>query len=358
MKGLGMEDKYLRIAYQLETELRRMRAAGITRLASEETLCADFCCSRQTIRAALNVLVEKGLIIKKRGSGSYLADRSSGLQDTVVFITGDKYEYEKPEFISQLKDLLKKKKYDLICYSTDHSFAKEQEALNNILETTPAAVLIEPTSDVIPNPNIELITQINKKGIPVIYLYSAYSEPSGAVCIKEDDLNGAIKLVSHLKECGHKKTCCIFRCDDSRGLTRYKGYIEACREYGLVFDEQSSFFFTARDRKKLVKGDDEMLLRFIKEMDPGCSAIVCHNDEIAFRLIKALEKRGRSVPKDIAVVSFENSYSSKDPASITSLGHSGKELTQTAADAVFSAIDHKMIRIDPVRWNLHIRNSG
>ena len=61
------------------------------------------------------MLVEKGLIIKKRGSGSYLADSSSGLQDTVVFITGDKYEYEKPEFISQLKDLLKKKKYDLIC---------------------------------------------------------------------------------------------------------------------------------------------------------------------------------------------------------------------------------------------------
>ena len=45
MKGLGMEDKYLRIAYQLESELRRMRAAGITRLASEETLCSDFSCN-------------------------------------------------------------------------------------------------------------------------------------------------------------------------------------------------------------------------------------------------------------------------------------------------------------------------
>ena len=94
------------------------------------------------------------------------------------------------------------------------------------------------------------------------------------------------------------------------------------------------------------------------DLDPDCTAVVCHNDEIAYRLIKALEKRGRSVPKDIAVVSFENSYYAKDSANITSLGHSEKELTQTTADAVFSAIDHKMIRIDPVRWNLHIRNSG
>lgn len=358
MKGLAMEDKYLRIAYQLESELRRMRAAGITKLASEESLCADFSCSRQTIRAALNILVDKGLIVKKRGSGSYIADIASKLQDTVVFITGDKFEYEKPEFISQLKEYLKKKKYDLICYSTDHSFSKEHEALNKVLENTPAAVLIEPTADVIPNPNIELIDKISKKGIPVVYLYSSYSEPSNAMCIKEDDLNGAVKLVSHLKEYGHKKTCCIFRCDDSRGLTRYKGYIEACKEYGLAFDEHSSFFFTSRDRKKLIKGDDDMLQRFIKEMDPECSAVVCHNDEIAFRLIKSLEKCGRSVPKDIAVVSFENSYFPKDPVGITSLGHSEKELTKTAADTLLSAIDHKLIRTEPVRWNLHVRNSG
>lgn len=353
-----MEDKYLRIAYQLETELRRMRAAGITRLASEETLCSDFSCSRQTIRAALNVLVDKGLIVKKRGSGSYIADSSSGYADTVVFITGDKFEYEKPEFISHLKEELKKRKYDLISYSTDHSFTKEKEALNKVLEMTPAAVMIEPTADVIPNPNIELISKIDKKGIPVIYLYSSYSEPAEAPCVREDDLNGAIKLVSHLKECGHKKTCCIFRCDDSRGLKRFKGYIEACKEYGLAFDESSSLFFTSRDRKKIVKGDEEILSRFIKEMDPECSAIVCHNDEIAFRLIKALEKHGRSVPKDIAVVSFENSYYSKDSLSITSLGHNEKELTKTTAETVFTAIEHRAVKADPVRWDLHVRNSG
>ena len=61
-----MADKYLQIAYKIESDLRRMRADGISKLPTEETFCDKYSCSRQTIRSALNVLVEKGLIIKLR----------------------------------------------------------------------------------------------------------------------------------------------------------------------------------------------------------------------------------------------------------------------------------------------------
>ena len=152
-----MEDKYLQIAHKIESELRRMRAEGITRLPTEESFCEEYSCSRQTIRAALNVLVDKGLIVKKRGSGSYIADDTTGLNNTVVFITGDRFECANPEFISQLKIQLKKNKYDLICYSTEFSFTKEKEILVKVINDSPAAVIIEPYANIIPNPNISLI---------------------------------------------------------------------------------------------------------------------------------------------------------------------------------------------------------
>ena len=357
-RDFTVEDKYVRIAYKIESELRRMRADGIRKLPTEDELCSTYSCSRQTIRSALEILVEKGLIVKKRGSGSYISDDTNKLQNTIVFITDNKYEYVNPEFISQLKQTLKKSKFELICFDTESSVTKEKEAFEKVISLCPAAVIIEPVSNILPNPNLPLIEDINNKGIPVIYLYSAYPSPTGAICIEEDDRKGAMKLVSHLKEKGHDKTCCIFRCDDSRGLARYKGYIEACREFGMRFDERNAFFYTIRDWKKLKSGDDEMLNKFMSEIEPDCTAVVCQNDAVAYRLIRVLEKRGISVPKVIAVVSFENSYYSSGSANITSLGHSEKELASLTSDAVIAAIEHKAIRPEPVKWNLHIRTSG
>ena len=353
-----MADKYLRIAYKIEADLRHMRADGKTKLPTEELLCQKYDCSRQTIRASLKVLEDKGLIVKKRGSGSYLADNSAKLKSTVVFITGDKFEYINPEFISQLKAALKTEKYDLVCYGTNFSFSKEKEALENVLSMSPSAVIIEPIANIVPNPNIELIEQIDAKGIPVIYLYSSYSRPENALCIREDDNKGAEKLVSHLKDKGHSKTACIFRVDDTRGLERYKGYIKALDEYGIAFDENNSFFFTVRDRTNLIKGNDEMLQRFVASLSPDCTAVICHNDEIAYRLIKLLEQKGIAVPGRLAIVSFENSYLSSGSAGITSLGHNEKELASRAADAVLAAAEHRAYKPDPVRWILYIRSSG
>lgn len=353
-----MADKYLQISYKIETELRHMRADGITRLPTEESLCEEYSCSRQTIRAALKVLVDKGLIVKKRGSGSYIADDKTRLHNTVVYITGDKYECAKPEFISQLKTLLKNNKFDLICYSTDFSFIREKEILTKVISDHPAAVIIEPYADIIPNPNVSLFEELGNREIPVVYLYSSYPFPRGSVCIAEDDQNGAVKLISHLKNNGHKKACCIFRCDDSRGLARYKSYMEACSEFGITIDEHNAFFFTERDRRKMINGDDELLKSFIDEIDPDCSAVICHNDEVAYRLIRVMEKRGISVPKDLAVVSFENSYSSSSYASITSLGHIDKELVNATVRAVTAAVEHKKHVPEMIGWKLHVRNSG
>lgn len=349
-----MADKYLSIAYKIEAELRHMRADGIIKLPTEESLCDKYGCSRQTIRASLKLLEDKGLIIKKRGSGSYLADNDTKHQSNVVFITGDKFAYINPEFIAQLKAALKNEKYDLVCYSTDFSIAKEQEALNSVLSSSPAVVIIEPIANIIPDPNIELIEQIDAKGIPVIYLYSAYNRPADALCIREDDNKGALKLLTHLKSKGHINISCLFRVDDTRGLERYNGYIKACNELGLPFDENNAFFFTARDRQKLIKGNDGMLERFLSELDPMCTAVICHNDEIAYRLLKLMEQKN----KTLSVVSFENSYLSSGPAGITSLGHNEKELASKTADAVLAAVEHRAYKTDPVRWILNVRSSS
>ena len=345
-----MAQIYKTIAYELEAELGHMRLEGKMRLPSEDELCQRYSCSRQTVRSALDLMVDKGLIVKKKGSGSYISDKADKKSNKVILIIEDEYEYTKPEFIASLKPELKKKGYDLTCFSTGGSYEKEREALSAVISASPAAVLIEPVCDVIPNHNKALIEAIDNKGIPVIYLYSAYPFPKDAVCIREDDNEGMKMLVSYLKNNGHKQIAGAFRIDDSRGLRRYKCFVDALHENGLHFEQKRAFFYTAQDRLEMLSGSEELLLKIAQEAKRNASAVICHNDETAYRLKALLQKERRS---DIAVVSFDNSYYAARSA-ITSLGHKSRDVMSAITDAVC----RKGYGPEPLKWHLHIRSNG
>ena len=341
---------YRTIAYELEAELGQMRLEGKLRLPSEDELCRKYSCSRQTVRSALDLMVDKGLIVKKRGSGSYISDKALK-SNKVVLIVEDEYEYTNPDFIAALKPELRKKGYDLLCISTGGSYDRERDALSEVISACPAAVLIEPIADIIPNYNKPLLEAIHNKDIPVIYLFSSYPFPEGAICIEEDDINGIKALVSYLKYMGHTDIACAFRLDDSRGLRRYKSFVDALHENGLHYEQQRAFFFSSKERREMLGGSEELLLKIAREVRSDASAVICQNDELAYRLKECLRKEKRS---DIEVVSFDNSYYASTASRITSLGHKRHDLIASVTDAIC----RRGYVPEPVKWHIHIRSGN
>ena len=302
-----MAEKYKVIVNKLELELKKMRSEGRTRLPSEQDLCSEFSCSRQTIRAALDVLLQKGLIVKRRGAGSYIADDSFNNR-TVFFMTEDCDRYQSPALISGLKEQLSNSKYELKSFSAYGSSSEESKILSRAVEERPAALIIEPSKDLIPDPNIRLIEEIENAGIPVIYLNSSL----GKIHVAPDNYEGGRELAKHILETGRKKTACIFRIDDSSGRDRYKGYIDALLDADAGFDESRCFLMTYEEEKEIISGDDKKFTSFIDDHLLGCDSVICQNGMIAQRLIFLLRKRGVSVPEDLQVACFNNCYYSND----------------------------------------------
>ncbi len=347
-----MAQMYRQIAKELESGLAQMRLDGRMRLPTEEELCRMYSCSRQTVRSALDLMVGKGLIVKKRGSGSYISDKVAMVSRSVFLIVEDEDEYTNPELILKLRSALRKSGLELRCLTTSGSFEKEREALSLALSSSPAAVIIEPISNILPNHNLPLIGSISAQGIPVIYLNTSYPSPSDAMCIREDNIDGAKKLVTYLKDKRHTNIACIFRCDDSRGLERYKGYIAALYENGLPFDEKRVNFFTGNDRRRILAGNDEFLCRVVAEMPPEVTAVICQNDEIAYRLQMVLGKVRSAGRRALEVVSFDNSYYASTVSRITSLGHKNRDLVTAITDAVC----RRRYMPEPIKWQLHVRS--
>ncbi len=296
-----MAEKYQVITDKLELELKRMRSEGRTKLPSEQELAGRFSCSRQTVRASLEVLRKKGLIEKRKGSGSYLVDNSSDSR-TVFFMTEDCDRYQSPALISGLKERLSSAGYQLKTFSTGGSIKGEEEVLLQVIEGRPAALITEPQRDLVPNPNSRLIEEITNMGIPVISCNSL----SGSVHVTPGNTEGCRMLTKKLIENGRKNIACIFRMDSSSGRDRYQGYIDAVPD--SHFDESKCMLLTYQDEKDIISGKTGKLSSFADEILSGCDAVICQNGIIAHQLANILNKAGRSVPDDITVACFDNGY--------------------------------------------------
>ncbi len=66
--------KYLFVADDIESKIRSGEFKPQRRLPSCDELCETYDVSRITVREAMDVLYDRGLVIKRRGSGTYVKD--------------------------------------------------------------------------------------------------------------------------------------------------------------------------------------------------------------------------------------------------------------------------------------------
>ncbi len=352
-----MAAKYITIAKELLAELRTMQKNGRDKLPSEAELCRRFSCSRQTVRSALSSLEENGFIVKKKGSGSYLSDPAV-LSREIALIIPDKNEYIYPEIIRDIQHILSDKGYTLHSYSTDGLFLNERDILTELLENPPAGIIMEAQNNSLACHNKDLLAKIGEKGIPVVYMHCAYDYPANASIVTQDNFGGAYHLIEHLAAKGHKNIAGIMKCNDTRGVERYAGCVQASLDLGINFREDNYYWFSSEDRRMLLDDNDSPLHNFIRYYLGNCTAVVCYNDEIAYYLIHILNYASIDVPKKVAVVSFDNSYYSVlGDTKITSLGHESHITGTTAAQSLLALIAGQKPKKTILPWFLTQRSS-
>jgi len=344
-----MAAKYLMIARELELLVRRGGQMG--RLPTEAALCRQYGCSRQTIRSALAVLEEKGLILRRQGSGSFVTRSAAKSSRQIAVLLPDREEYLYPALLRSIRKEAAEAGFSAVCLETGGSWQRELQHLTGLLRNPPAGVILEPICDVLGCGSEEPLARLTGLGVPLVYLNGCYAVPGCR--IQADEAAGAGILMAHFASTGHKKIAAILRCDSSIGLKRFRGCLRGAREWGIDFSPESCLWLSAQERLRLLEGDNALLTRFLQHCCPGCTAVVCQNDEIAFRLLRLL-KASRT---RLAVVSFDDSYLARD-ASITSLGFDGISPGAAAIQALLQRIGGKESIPAPLHWRLSVRESG
>ena len=354
-----MRNRYVLLAKDLRGLWTQLHRAGSTKFPSEAELSARYGYSRQTVRKALDVLEQEGSIVRIRGSGTYLSADGQGRTGKVAVITAYTEEYLYPQLLRDIGAELSRAGYEMQRFGSGNRILREREILQQLIQSSPEGILLEGAKTALPSPNLDLLRQLDQKGVPIVYLHAPLPVPENAAYVLDDNEGGARMLVRHLLNRGHQRIAGIFKSDDRQGIERYRGYLSELLDAGQTVPEESILWYDTDDRDRLMNGQYNRLDRFVHSRLTGCTAVVCYNDEIAYTLIRTLLASGSRVPEDCAVVSFDNShYCSLSPVSITSLAHERHQMGTTAARMLIRLMRGNNARGVRLPWTLRARNSG
>lgn len=296
---------YRQIYDILKQELAEGVYDNVEILPSERLLCERFGVERNTVRKALEFLVEDGLVEKAPGYGTKIRREKAAepqakfaqLRQNILMFTretdplGSKIEYFHLRLMRVLEQKIYEMGYNLIC-KTLNSEAPLEDV---IAYTCPAAVLFDSYFQK------QYYQQVLDMEIPCLSI-NHYSPLLTSVV--SNNFDGAYRVAKLMTEAGHRNIALI------TGKMGHQTTTERLSGFRSLY-LQKNF---SQSLKYVYPGDwmfdsgaaiGEKILALPKEDRP--TAIFAFNDDLAYGCLSCMEKHGVSVPEEISLVGFDHS---------------------------------------------------
>lgn len=340
-----METKYNTVKNQIRSLILQGFYQPHQKMGSESELMKKYDVSRHTIRKAIDDLVNEGWIYKKQGAGTFCAERSNvagrngSRTKNIAVITTYFSDYIFPTIIRGIEGYLSQKGYQITVFSTNNDPVLEGKYLETVLSQSFDGLIVEPTKSALPNPNINYYLNIERLGIPYVMI-NAYYDELEPVHIIMDDAEGGKMQTAHLIDQGHRHILGFFKNDDIQGIKRMKGFIKAHRQAGLPIAPQNIVTYTTENRVN--QPVDQLREKLSVSTDQLPTGIVCYNDQLAILLLDVLRDLNVSVPGDISLVGFDDSFLSvATEVKLTTIRHPQDELGTKAGETIHQLIREK-----------------
>lgn len=344
----NMRLKYLNIVDWIIENTKKGKLSSEEKLPTEFEFAEMFECSRYTVRRALDHLERMGLIYRIQGNGSYLVDdidsliekkkRSSRSNVVGVIITNNKTHIFS-SIITGISDYLVERGYSICLLVTDNDFKKEHHSIQKMFDLEPAGVILEPAGSSLSLYNEKIYNKLLHK-IPAIVLHGSGVETLPLLSL--EDRYGTRLLVRHLVENGHKDIGCIYCIDEQTSKKRYNGFLDEMYCNNLNIDINNHLWINRNSLNVLFQPDGNYPLnRMLRKV----TAVVCHDDRIAYGLIHYLKENKIRVPEDFSIVGYDDTDTSE--YNITTVTHPKERYGEKAAEALLDLIEnHNNFDID------------
>ena len=319
--------------------------SGNLKLPSENALCRRLDVSRETVRCAMQQLVQEELIYKVRGSGTYFNKEialsreldTGNAQQKIGLILQGQDSNANSGLIQGIKSVLTDDRADLRIFLTDNKFANERRCLQTVVHQDFQGFIVDGVKASILNPNLDCYKELYRRKIPVIF-YNNYYKNLRYPRVIVNDMECADRLIGMLAKAGHSHIAGIFLYDNYQSIEKFQGMVAAMQKYGLEF--QDDYIKLCVSNEAHDQRFTRTIIKFLKSL-PKCTAVVCCNYMIYCLVRQVLEEEGKRIPEDYSLVCFDYSGEDWETEGVTCSIHQGYEIGRQVAKRLMKMIENR-----------------
>lgn len=291
---------YAQLLAQLREQILAGRLPEGSRLPSESELSDSFGISRGTVRQALGMLENEGLIERIKGSGSFVRQTkqqpSSQTDRQIGIVLSQQRDQLNMEILVGVEQGAKMRGYSVTFSYSEENVAQQRRDIERMKADGVRGLIIFPVGE---DPEREGIEQLVRSEALPLVLVDRYFPTLDTDCVVADNYTGGYRATEHLLILGYRRIAFVYTHASSLQVTaihhRWLGYRAALEHYGLAYDESLVY----------QRGENSSYDAFFAQ-PPLPDAVFATNDLEALAVLKAAQQRGLRVPDDIALVGFDD----------------------------------------------------
>lgn len=346
--------KYQSVAEDLATRLRAGEW-GQGKVPTVRDIADLYDVSSFTASRALQVLRDRGLVVTRDRSGSYVIPNeptpelykwavvmrvspgpSQGVSEAVVRIGFARVA--EGEFAIEPLDL-----------PAGSGQNEAEQAAASVVEKDVEGVFFLPSrvSEELCRQDEWFLAGCRKLGLPLVLLdrnLRGDDRPLEYDLVASDHFDGGVRCTEHLLALGRKRVACVIASPTSSHVDRLAGYLYALRKRGEEYATTVVRVPEHLDTRAAYPWIAEELVR------AKADGVICYQDYVAVGVILELFRRGLNVPRDVAVVGCDDlPIGQSFGLGVTSYSYPSEAIARSALRVMANRIAHPA---DPVTKTL------
>lgn len=330
---------YIDVAKHIRSTIRKQDLKPGDTLGTEMGFVRETGYSRKSIRSAIALLVDEGIVCRLPGKGLVVSDPTPPRQRISLIVPG--LDIGSHLQVTQgILELAHQRGIDIEIYDAQSDSERDLEYIRNLTKgPSHGAILV---GLFLPEFS-ELVYALNAQGFPMAVVGRWMWQ--GVPSVLADYRTGGYEAAKHLIQQGHQHIGILgtFEAHVARDLS--EGVRDAISDASMVFHRE--LMTTIGLDRNLWDAQVPMALdRILKAQTPP-TAIICSHDAIAVRVIHELKKRNLRIPENVSVIGFDDEPFSQwmDPP-LTTIKPSAKQIGHAALEMILQKLKSPDTQID------------
>jgi GntR family transcriptional regulator, arabinose operon transcriptional repressor len=330
-RGAGRAPLYEQVKQALAEVLRTDSAyAPGSRFLTEREVCERFGVSTTTAVRALNALVGAGLLLRRQGSGTFVADRvarptqhhpgkptpgtgavvtepagvdgadSGRPQQTVACILQYVDGTHVTQLLGGLEATCNELGYRMFLTHTENSGDRETQAIHNALAAGVSGIVLYPAER---GADVAAFDEVRDRGIPLVAV-DRYRTDVATDAVVADNLAVGYEVTKKLIQLGHERIALL--CDETDCTSvrdRLAGHLKALRDHQIPTRPELTVL---RRYVRPTRPTEAGLVASLLDSPEPPTVLLCGNGYALAQAVEDLIALGRDVPGEIDVAGMDD----------------------------------------------------